>query len=98
MPTLGENFGHVILEALCGGTPVLLSNQTPWLHLEEKGIGWDVPLDDAEGFKKNLQKCIDMDYGNYIIWSEAARKYGLNLAKDVDAIEKNRSMFNECQL
>lgn len=29
-PTRGENFGHVIFEALCAGTPVLLSDRTPW--------------------------------------------------------------------
>ena len=29
-PTKGENFGHVILESLSAGTPVLLSDQTFW--------------------------------------------------------------------
>lgn len=29
-PTRGENFGHVIFEALAAGTPVLISDQTPW--------------------------------------------------------------------
>jgi len=29
-PTKGENFGHVIVESLLAGTPVLLSEKTPW--------------------------------------------------------------------
>ena len=29
-PTRGENFGHVIPEALSVGTPILLSDQTHW--------------------------------------------------------------------
>lgn len=29
-PTRGENFGHVILESLSAGTPVLVSDRTPW--------------------------------------------------------------------
>lgn len=29
-PTRGENFGHVILESLCAGTPVIVSDRTPW--------------------------------------------------------------------
>jgi glycosyltransferase involved in cell wall biosynthesis len=36
-PTLGENFGHVICEALNAGCPVLVSDQTPWRNLEEMG-------------------------------------------------------------
>lgn len=30
LPTLGENFGHVIIESLFAGTPVVLSDKTPW--------------------------------------------------------------------
>ena len=29
-PTLGENFGHIIAESLSVGTPVILSEDTPW--------------------------------------------------------------------
>src|ERR1019366_6035225 len=39
-PTLGENFGHVICEALLAGCPVLISDQTPWRDLEKRGAGW----------------------------------------------------------
>lgn len=35
-PTGGENFGHVVLESLWAGTPVLLSDQTPW---KDDGMG-----------------------------------------------------------
>ena len=31
-PTRGENFGHVIPESLAAGTPILLSDRTPWLQ------------------------------------------------------------------
>ena len=29
LPTKGENFGHVILESMSAGTPVLISDTTP---------------------------------------------------------------------
>ena len=45
LPTTAENFGHVILESLVNGCPVLISDQTPWCGLESHGIGWDIPLD-----------------------------------------------------
>ena len=36
LPTLGENFGHVIFEALAAGCPILISDQTPWRNLEKR--------------------------------------------------------------
>jgi glycosyltransferase involved in cell wall biosynthesis len=45
LPTLGENFGHVILEALLAGCPVLISDRTPWRQLREKRAGYELSLD-----------------------------------------------------
>jgi glycosyltransferase involved in cell wall biosynthesis len=45
-PTRGENFGHVIFEALSAGTPVLLSDRTPW-KTELTGALQDLPLVEA---------------------------------------------------
>ena len=50
LPTMGENFGHAIVDALSAGTPVLLSDQTPWRHLRAAGVGWDLPLDRPDDF------------------------------------------------
>jgi glycosyltransferase involved in cell wall biosynthesis len=44
LPTRGENFGHAIADALSAGTPVLISDKTPWRGLTESGAGWDLPL------------------------------------------------------
>lgn len=45
-PTHRENFGHVISESLSVGTPVLISDNTPWRDLEKKKLGWDVNLNN----------------------------------------------------
>lgn len=45
LPSLGENFGHAINEALGAGVPVLIGDRTPWHGLEAAGAGWDLPLD-----------------------------------------------------
>lgn len=50
LPTRGENFGHVIAEALGAGTPVLVSDRTPWRGLQGAGVGWDLPLTDLQAF------------------------------------------------
>jgi len=94
LPTLGENFGHVILEALCAGCPVLISDQTPWRCLEEKGVGWDLPFDRSELCRDALQKCVDMDNEEYVKWSKRARTYGLQVTKDDGTVEKNRQLFH----
>lgn len=44
LPTQGENFGHSIFEAFMIGRPVLISNKTPWLNLNNLQAGWDVDL------------------------------------------------------
>lgn len=92
-PTLGENFGHVILEALCGGCPILISDQTPWRDLEEKGVGWDLPLSKPEMFQKVLQRCVDMNDEEYVKWSERAWKYGIQVSQDEKTVDQNRALF-----
>jgi glycosyltransferase involved in cell wall biosynthesis len=39
MPTAGENFGHVIAEALSASCPVICTDTTPWTDLLEAGAG-----------------------------------------------------------
>ncbi|GIJ09567.1 hypothetical protein Van01_27810 [Micromonospora andamanensis] len=39
LPTLGENFGHVIMESLAASCPVVCSDRTPWSELIESGGG-----------------------------------------------------------
>jgi glycosyltransferase involved in cell wall biosynthesis len=59
LPTVGENYGHSIVESLLAGTPVLISDQTPWRNLERQQIGWDLPLRDPAAFTRVLES-----YGN----------------------------------
>jgi glycosyltransferase involved in cell wall biosynthesis len=49
-PTLSENFGHVIVEAMQCGLIPLISDQTPWRGLENVDAGWDINLKNKERF------------------------------------------------
>jgi glycosyltransferase involved in cell wall biosynthesis len=93
LPTLGENFGHVILEAMAGGCPVLISDRTRWRDLEATGVGWDVPLEDPERFRRILRSCVSMGATEWRNLSERAREYAVQRLNDPDAREKNRAMF-----
>jgi glycosyltransferase involved in cell wall biosynthesis len=92
-PTLGENYGHVIREALAAGTPVLLSDQTPWRDLAAAQVGWDLPLDRPDAFRSVLETCIAMDSTTFAGWSERAARYAWRHATDDDAIEASRRLF-----
>ncbi|MBK9748194.1 MAG: glycosyltransferase [Chloroflexi bacterium] len=65
LPTLSENFGHAIWEALVADCPVLISDQTPWTDINAYGAGWALPLDSLAGFTHALQQVIDLDAAAY---------------------------------
>lgn len=92
-PTQDENFGHIILESFLAGTPVIISNRTPWLGLEKLKAGWDIPLENEIKFQKVINQCIDMDQQNHQILCNGA----LNLAKDYlekkEIVEQTFQMF-----
>lgn len=60
-PTLSENYGHVIAEALVTGCIPIISDQTPWNDMNDANAGWALPLDNEEEFKHAVQVVVDMD-------------------------------------
>ncbi len=64
-PTLSENYGHVIAESLIAGTPVIISDQTPWRGLELAGGGWDINLSNEEKFREIIEKIIALNKLEY---------------------------------
>jgi glycosyltransferase involved in cell wall biosynthesis len=54
-PTKGENFGHVIAEALSVSCPVLCADVTPWTQVLESGGGQVVPQNTAEGWARVVE-------------------------------------------
>jgi glycosyltransferase involved in cell wall biosynthesis len=92
-PTFGENFGHVIFEALAAGCPILLSDQTPWRGLQEKGCGWDFPLSEQDAFRRCLQDCVDMEADAFNRLSRGARECALDYSRNSGGVEQNRELF-----
>ena len=92
-PTLGENYGHVIFESLSAGCPVLISDQTPWRNLKKKNIGWDIPLDDVQGFKKVLQSCVEMENFKYQKMAKDAYSFCENYLQDNTHLRMNKALF-----
>jgi glycosyltransferase involved in cell wall biosynthesis len=92
-PTLGENFGHVISEALIGGCPVITSDQTPWRNLEHEAIGWDIDLDDEKKFIKAIQECVNLNQAEYDSFSRASFKFGLNSSNSKEDLLNTNLLF-----
>jgi glycosyltransferase involved in cell wall biosynthesis len=88
LPTLGENFGHVFLEALACGCPLIISDQTPWLKLNEKGIGWDITLENPQKWVEIINLCMNLSDVSYRKISAKSRQYVLDWLAD-SKIEEN---------
>lgn len=97
LPTLGENFGHVILESLVAGCPVIISDKTPWRNLAGQGVGWDISLDDPQGFEDVLQQAIDMDGTSWEQLSTSAMSYAARATDDTHVLDATRRMFLQAQ-
>lgn len=94
-PTLGENFGHVIIEALAAGCPVLISDQTFWQDLHTKGVGWDIPLENREEWQKTVQICIDMGADEYTKLSKQAKEFHQTWVSDKSILQPTIDMFDQ---
>lgn len=93
LPTLGENFGHVIAEALGCGLPVLIADTTPWRDLQAKQLGWDIPLDQPDKFVAAIESCCRIPTSDYDLWRQNIRAWALaNIGND-KAVEQNRQLF-----
>lgn len=74
-PTLSENYGHVIAESLCVGTPVITSDQTPWTDIDEAGAGRVLPLDKNAEFANVIQEIVDTDDANMKVKREKTQHF-----------------------
>ena len=81
LPTLGENFGHMIVEAWAAGSPVLISDKTPWRHLTSQGLGWDLPL-EHEAWISAIEACRDLGADAHLAMRWRAREQARSVWQD----------------
>ncbi len=95
LPTRGENFGHVILESMQAGVPVLISDQTPWKNLAEHKAGWDLPLDDPKAFAAIIDKVAAMEEAELAEWRRGAKEFAARYSNDDKLVSLNRNLFTK---
>lgn len=93
LPSVSENYGHAIIEALSAGVPVVTSYNLPWLHLEETGAGINLQP-SAETLAAAIEKFAAMDHDTYFSCSLAAARYAREHT-NLEALKKNYDeLFN----
>ena len=88
LPTLSENFGIVVLEAMLHGIPVITTKAAPWSDLEKFNYGWWVESTDS-ALSKALQEAILLEDNERIKMGLRAREYARGY--DWNLIAKNTS-------
>jgi glycosyltransferase involved in cell wall biosynthesis len=81
LPTLGENFGHMIVEAWAAGCPVLVSDRTPWRQLTSQGLGWDVPL-EHQAWVSAIAACRGLGAAAHLAMRRRAREQARRVWQD----------------
>ncbi len=93
-PTLGENYGHVIFEALSAGCIPVISDQTPWQAMADRRAGFVLPLDDLSAFARAIEGLANLETDTFATMADNA----VALAQDkVDTSIKNtgyRTLFD----
>lgn len=93
LPSLSENFGHAIWEALAAGCPVITSDNTPWRDLSQKGIGWDLPLASSQDWQSAINECIGQDQHTYSAMNTRAQEFAYETANDPAAESMNAAVL-----
>ena len=94
LPTLNENFGHIIFESMQLGIVPLISNNTPWTEINKLGAG-SFNLDDEHKFINYLIKFAQLDDKNFSKVSEMIVQYACKKSNKKATKEKYISFFNE---
>ena len=97
-PTLSENYGHVIIEAMLCDCPVLLTKgTTPWDDYSENGV-YLSELHDLQGLSKNVLRFAKMDDSEYNQEITKNRDFIRNKLNVEAQVEAYLSMMKTVQL
>lgn len=94
LPTLGENFGHAIVESLSFGLPVIISDQTPWLF-DTSTYNFSLSIKDTLKWKETLDSLEALNVFKHQEAKEAAFMFYKNnvLTNQNSAIQAYQILF-----
>lgn len=92
-PTLNENYGHVIVEALLSRLPVIISDQTPWNSVNDAKVGYAIPLDKKTSFIDAIETYAGMDSSQFADLVNSVILFTNKALKMEELHSKYRNMF-----
>ncbi len=93
-PTLGENYGHVIQEALSAGCTCIISDQTPWKDFEEQGVGHIYSINDTASFARAIERYAMMNEAQFCICACKAHNYAISNSNEKVKVTGYHKIFN----
>lgn len=93
LPTLGENFGHVIFESLVAGTPVIISDKTSWQNIDASQVGWVIPLEEHL-WHERLENLAAIKPEEYRTMSVNCLQYIRNYLAENNPIKEYEALFS----
>ncbi len=93
LPTLHENFGHVMLDALSAGCGLIISDNTPWKNLTQKQVGWNIQLENDTAFVNAICEAAKMNQNIFLTWSKNAFDEAVKYLNDKKNIADNILLF-----
>lgn len=94
LPSTGENFGHIIIEAMINSCVPIISDKTPWKDLESQKIGFDLPLDNQKIFTEKINLLASFSDEQFNEYSNNAYQFGVKINSNHQSIEAYKQLFN----
>jgi glycosyltransferase involved in cell wall biosynthesis len=76
LPSVSENFGQVVLEALASGLPAIVSRACPWGEIESRGCGWWI-MPEATALRRSLDEALSLPPSELAALGERGRQWAL---------------------
>lgn len=94
LPSTGENFGHIIIEAMQNSCVPIISDRTPWRNLAHQKIGFDLPLENQEFFAEKINFLAALSSNEFNEYSQNVFNYIKNIDNNVQDLEDYNQLFN----
>ena len=91
LPSRGESYGHVVLESLIAGTPVVVSDKTPWKKKKDAIIV--LSLKSQKNWVDEIEKYVDFEGDKLLKTRVSAINFAKRYLSMKENINLNKNIF-----